>query len=250
MVYLFYGKDNNALRKKLRGLLDGFKKKDFFGGLFRISPEGFEREQAENIFKGRNIFGKKNVVVCDGLLANKETKDFLLVGLPSAAGSDNIFILVEEVIDKRLLQKIKPYLAKAQAFPLKNGARQEDRQEDKSIFSVVDALSARKPRTAFAVYNRLINKGITPEEIFWKLFWQVKNLLLVSKYKSAGMPRLKIEKNSGLHPFVVKKCLAAVDRFGKEELEDLLEELLLLRHESKIGLRDLSQSLELFLLGI
>lgn len=123
------------------------------------------------------------------------------------------------------------------------GSRQED---GKIIFRLLDAVTDKKIQDAFVLYHQILLSGASPEDIFWKLYWQFKNLLTVSRYEHLS-PAL-IEEKTGLHPFVIKKAGWALKRFSKKELESALEWLITLWQDDKIKTRNLPGELELFFL--
>ena len=90
--------------------------------------------------------------------------------------------------------------------------------------------------------------GVSSEEVFWKVWWQMKNLILVKKLHQAGVQN--IEKKSGLHPFVVKKTLNSAKNFTETELHEISFDLVRLYHESRRGLQDFPIGLEKILLKL
>lgn len=123
----------------------------------------------------------------------------------------------------------------------------ESRQEDgKIIFRLLDAVTDKKIRDAFVLYHQILLSGASPEDVFWKLYWQFKNLLTVSRYEHLSPAAIK-EKTS-LHPFVIKKAGWALKRFTQQELESIFEWLITLWQDDKIKTRNLPGELELFFL--
>ena len=107
-------------------------------------------------------------------------------------------------------------------------------------FGLTDLFILKKRREAYQHFHRSLIGGVSAEEMFWKFWWQVKTLLIVS----AGQ-----DSRSDLHPFVVKKSLAALSRFKREELEKIWEDLFLLWRDSKSGKIELSLGLERLILS-
>src|SRR3989344_8188381 len=56
---------------------------------------------------------------------------------------------------------------------------------DFNIFALTDAIGARKKRDAWVLYQKALAAGMAPEEIFFKLVWQAKTMLVAGKTASA-----------------------------------------------------------------
>jgi len=119
-------------------------------------------------------------------------------------------------------------------------------KDSKNIFRLLDAVTDKKTKDAFMLYHHILLSDASPEDIFWKLYWQFKNLLTISRYEHLS-PAV-IEEKTGLHPFVIKKAGWALKRFTKTELESIFEWLITLWQDDKIKTRNLSGELELFFL--
>lgn len=122
--------------------------------------------------------------------------------------------------------------------------------EGVNIFHLTDAFGKKDKRTAWVLYQKALLSGLPAEEVFWKLSWQVKNILLVKRMseelrKSAD----EIIKESGLKPFVAKNCLNFAKNFDKEKLTNLYLELVDIYHNVRTGKTDFDTSVEKFLLS-
>src|SRR3989344_9363077 len=58
-------------------------------------------------------------------------------------------------------------------------------RSDFNIFALTDAIGARKKRDAWVLYQKALAAGMAPEEIFFKLVWQAKTMLVAGKTASA-----------------------------------------------------------------
>jgi DNA polymerase III delta subunit len=115
------------------------------------------------------------------------------------------------------------------------------KQNNFPIFSLTDAVGARNKKEAWIQYERALASGMAPEEVFWKVVWQIKNMLLASR---------TTEKGSGLNPFVYKKAKASLKNFKEKELENLSEQLVVGYHQARRGEGDIETFLEKFLLSL
>src|SRR4051812_8548203 len=82
---------------------------------------------------------------------------------------------------------------------------------DFNIFELTDAIGARMKREAWVIYERALASGMSAEEIFWRVMWGVKALLLTERTESA--------EESGLNPFVYRKSKSFLKNWKKGEIE-------------------------------
>lgn len=117
-----------------------------------------------------------------------------------------------------------------------------------NVYHITDAISERDRSRAWFLFQKALLSGVDPEEIFWKIVWQIKNLLLLKKL--FPMPEKKIAEASGLHPFVIKKTLPALRFYTAEELSKYSLELITLYHNTRRGLIDFDNGIEKFLIKL
>ncbi|MBX4200117.1 hypothetical protein KW790_01485 [Candidatus Parcubacteria bacterium] len=128
-------------------------------------------------------------------------------------------------------------------------ALEEEPEEIKSgkkaefnVFTLTDAISERNKRNAWITYERALASGLAAEEIFWRVVWGVKNILIAAKTNSA--------LDAGMNPFVYRKSKGALNKWKVEELEDLSEKLVVGYHEARRGEVEIETFLEKILLNL
>lgn len=114
-------------------------------------------------------------------------------------------------------------------------------------FAICDAISQKNKAQAWALFHGALFVGVPAEEVFYKVSWQIKNLLLIKKLSQIS--GIDIAKESGLHPYVVKKTMLAIKDFTEEELENYSFKLTELYHNARRGLADFSVGLEKILIN-
>ncbi len=119
-----------------------------------------------------------------------------------------------------------------------------------SPFELADLMASKKPREAYRSFYRNIAGGVSAEEMFWRLWSQTRALLTVSALKESGLDNFQIKANSGLHPYVAQKSMAALSKFNKVELESIWDSLFALWRDAKIGEADMESGLAFILLGL
>lgn len=114
-------------------------------------------------------------------------------------------------------------------------------------FAICDAFAAKDKAGAWALLQVALLYGVPAEDVFYKILWQIKNLLLIKKLVIAKVENL--EKETGLHPFVIKKALRAAENFNEGELINYSGEMVRIYHEERRGLCELPIELEKFILS-
>ena len=111
-----------------------------------------------------------------------------------------------------------------------------------NIFALTDAIGARDKKRAWILYQEALGAGLSAEEIFFKIVWQVKTLLLASKTKSLLETDMK--------PFSYSKAKSYLKNFKPNELEKLSEDLVVGYHRARQGKGELETFVEKILLGL
>ncbi len=111
-----------------------------------------------------------------------------------------------------------------------------------NIFSLTDAVAARDKRQAWMLYQKALASGMAPEEVFYKIVWQVKTLLTAEKTKSVSETEMK--------PFPYNKAKSALKNFKSGELEELSESLVTGYHKIRRGEGEMETLVEKIILTI
>lgn len=243
-----------------------FKTQTLFGGrrvvvcenFFEFSEAAdFTKNNLENFSKSNNIF-----IFLEGELDNEIVSLFkkhsqkiqefkLLSGTALKKWIQNRedkipFDVQEEIINScgSDLWRVSKEIDKWQL----GGALKKSLQKEKyNPFAICDAIAEKNGSRAWILFQRAVFAGAPAEEVFYKVVWQVKNLLLIKKL--SNVPKIDIAKESGLHPFVARKTIYASQFFTEKELDDFSFALVKLYHNTRKGLTDLSSGLERLLLG-
>ncbi len=111
-----------------------------------------------------------------------------------------------------------------------------------NIFTLTDALGARKRKEAWVLYREALGAGLTPEEIFFKIVWQVKSMLIASRTKNVGETDMKA--------FPYNKAKGFLKNFEPGELEKLSESLAVGYYRARRGEAEIETLVEKLLLGL
>jgi DNA polymerase III delta subunit len=244
MYYLFYGKDTAKSRKKIGETVSAFQKKNPHSNVFRLSADDFSQAAFLEYLSGQSLFSDKFLITLDGVLKIVDVREFVLKNLEAVSSSHNVFIFLEEELKKADLYEVSQFAEKVFKFDL-----DEKKKDGKgfNIFSIADTLGEKDKKKLWVIINKAERAGLSSEEIFWKLSWQVKNMLIAKAALKKGdwaVEKLKIS------PFVLAKSKKYSKNFTEDELETLFGKLVSLCHESRRGFSDFDTALEAFVLTL
>jgi DNA polymerase III delta subunit len=238
MIYLLHGTDTKKAREKLHTLLDSMFAKKPDASFVRVDNENFDDSRLEEFIRGQGLFESKYIVVFDNVFTNKDAKETVLKILKEISSSKNIFIFLEEKLNKTELLKLQKYSEKVQEFSTKDIPV----KKKFDIFSITDAFGKRNAKNLWTLYQKAKLNNISDEEIHGILFWQVKSMLLA---QSASNP-----EETGLNPFVFRKSTDFLKNYTSDELIELSSSLVSLYHDARGGMHELGTALERFILSI
>lgn len=118
---------------------------------------------------------------------------------------------------------------------------------ENKIFEMIDAVAAKKQKTALGYYYDLLALKEPPMRILYMLARQFKILFEVKDLVKRGYSKKQIQEEKGLHPFVVSKCMDQCRAFSSKDLRKILEEAAELETSVKTGLLNDVMSVELFI---
>jgi len=111
-----------------------------------------------------------------------------------------------------------------------------------NIFSFTDALGARNKREAWTLYQKALAAGVSAEEVFFKVAWQIKTMLVAKRTKSAEEADMKA------YPY--SKAKGFLKNFKPGELEKLSEEIVIGYHQARRGRGEIETFVEKTLLRL
>jgi DNA polymerase III delta subunit len=238
MLYVLYGNDFEKARSKLRDIINAQKKKNPNASFFRMDSDSWDKSRFEELIGGMGLFQSRYIAVLDNLLSDKSAGPVISENLSACAGSENIFVVIEEIIGKDLLAKLKKYSGIIQLFSKKSGVS----GKPFSVFSLADALGNRDGKKLWVLYQKGVFSGLDPEEIHRILFWQIKSIIVASESADA--------KSAGLNPFVFRKAKDFAKNYSKQELKKFSGDLVAIYHNARKGKGKFANLLERFVLGI
>ena len=242
MIYLFYGQDTEQARRKADGVVASLLQKRPDASLFRLDSDSWQEAAFDEYVGGQGLFAQKYIVVLDQLFENKEIKEYVIERLKALKASDNIFIILENTLDKAVLAKFEKNTEKVQVFGEGKEALSKNKKAVFNMFAITDALGARNQKRLWTLYQQAVRHDVVPEELHGILFWQIKSMLLAALSKDAA--------ESGLNPFVYGKAKNYAKNFSLSELKKISSQLIAMYHRAHRGEISFEAALEKFFLTI
>ncbi len=237
MIYFLYGNDKFSSRKKMHSILDALCKKRPDAEIFKINTENFDYSKFEELIFSQGLFDSKYIVVTDNLFEDKNIKDFFIEKLPFIKDSANVFVSLESKVDVKSLKDIEKYSEKVQEFSTK-----EDGKKFFNVFGITDGILEKDKKRLWIDYLKTIQEGIPSEELHGIIFWQVKNMAIVSKVDS--------QKDCDLTPYQYKNALSGSRNYKDQDIERMMSDLVSMTHKVRSGEGDLDIMLEKWILGL
>lgn len=236
MLYLIYGSDRDSARTKKDELLSVLHGKRPDAEIFTFDSDTFTSGSLESLYSSQGLFEQKHVVVLDGVLSEKDSRESILAVLTHLSGSSSIFLFLEGALDIKTVALIEKYATKTYSY----GEKKKAEWENTINFLITDAYGAKDRKNAWVLFRKAMRAGSSAEEIHGTLFWQVKTILLAKKTKSA--------EEAGLKPFPYGKAVRFAKNFKEEELEEILSRLVDMYHGIRMEGGELEAEMEKFLL--
>ncbi len=233
MIYLIYG-DPNKTFEKANSLIGSLIKKNSDSNFVKVDSENFEKYHLDELIGGQSLFTGKQIIYLKKIFSDKIFSDNLEKRIKEISESPNIFIIVEEKLNKLILNKLEKSAEKIQHFEKKESKVKKD-----NIFDLADALGNKDVQKLWLLYQEKIKK-LRPEEIHGIFWWQVKNILIVKKTSK--------QSETGLAPFVYNKAKSFSKKYSDLEIEKMANDLINILHLSRRRGLDLNLALEKFIL--
>jgi len=185
----------------------------------------------------QGLFQSRYIIEFDGLFAAKifqKEKE----AIERLAHSDNIFLVLEEKIPKKIFDSLKKNAEKTS----EEKATLNVEKKEFSAFSLADALAGRDKKKLWVLFRESIARKYVLEELHGILFWQAKMLVLAHKTNSPD--------EAGVSPYPYNKARAARENYSLEEAEILLHSFSEAILESRAKNISLEHSLEKVILTL
>jgi len=212
MIYLITGQDFTRAQNTFQKYATIFRAKQPEASVFEFTPEDFNPGEFKEAALGQTLFLTKQIILSRRLSDNEVARELVAGLVKDLAASASVFLFYEPETNGELAKKLAKHAKEVKTFEAKEQIKTEF-----NIFTLTDALGERDREKLWVLYQRAERAGIKSGEIFWKMVWQVKNMIVASTAKDPQSTNLK--------PFVFSKALKASRNFSLIELKNLANNL-------------------------
>lgn len=189
MLYIFHGNDIKKVLGASKKLVEGLKAKREFAQVFYFYPDNFNKENLETQQSAQGLFFDKHIFVFKNFIeAKKDIKDYVLNNLENFISSSHLYIVLENDIDVKYLNKIK----NLKDINLKEYKTKIVFKEDVAgkLFNLAAAIMKTNKNMQDKIniitqIDEVKKNGTSPEEFFGILWWRYK------KYSSRDKENMK-----------------------------------------------------------
>jgi hypothetical protein len=195
MLYIFYGNDIKKVLGQSQKMVEAMKTKREFAQVFYFYSDDFNKENLDIRQSSQGLFFDKHIFIFKNFIGGKkEVRDYVLNKLQDFIDSPHLYIILENDIDEKYLEKInfiKIPVANIKEFKTKVFIKEDI---SRKMFSLVQLIVGFKSRSTKNLTDKIniINQiddikkeGVAPEEFFGILWWRYK------KYASKDMKNMR-----------------------------------------------------------
>lgn len=233
MYVVYFGTNRNKVRDKATAYMEKELSPDTT--ITVIESVDYEFGQVADALGASSLFGGGQCFVFDTPSENDEFYTEVVASLEEMAASINFFVVLEGALLAPEKKKYTKYAKNIEEFKLSG-------EEKFNSFSLAEALANKDKRQFWVLLQEARQKGLPDEAIVGMLWWQLKTLRLAKVTRSAA--------EAGMKDYPYNKAKRALSKFSEGEVEKLSQLLLQLYHDGHGGVRDMSMSLEEWVLRI
>jgi DNA polymerase III delta subunit len=241
MLYILHGSDAQKIKQKYRAMFEVILVKKPELTTVVLKSEDVLQGELSELISAQGLFEKQYIVLIEALLEDAGVGEIILGKAKELESSKNIFVLIENSIDKKILDGFSKVTKRIQEIT----SEKTIPKDSFNTFALTDALGKRDRGLLWALYHKALFAGQVPDLLLPLLFWQVKSMLLVAQTKSG--------ESTGLKPFVESKTRGFLKNYSLNELKTLSSKLIIVRANARRGVEefeDFEIGLERFILTL
>ena len=239
MLYVYYGDDIDAARKKVQATVASMLAKNPDALYFRITDDALSQFNFDELTGGQALFKSEYIVVLDTLLGSADGQEQVLANLEKIAAAPHPFFLLDGKILAPVRKKLEKHAHKVYEF-----TRTDQKKQDTfNTFALTDALGEKDVKKLWTLFREAKHRGVSDEEIHGILFWMLKSMVLACTTPTP--------EHAGMKPFPYNKAKKFAAHFkSREHLSSLMREFVVMpQHTRRRGV-SLEIELERFILGL
>ncbi len=168
-------------------------------------------EESGNIvsmLSAQSLFAERRFILLKNILAHIEISDHVLAWCKDQKKSeDTLCVLEGGALTKTSGNTLFAYMKKHGEVAMTDLPAAIKQATRNDVYHFVDTCLRGDVRGALSEYALLTRTGITVEELFWAIHWQVQALGYVAEASRTLAREDEIAKSTKLHPYVVSKSM-------------------------------------------
>lgn len=239
MLYVYYGEDIDAARKKVQATIANMLSKNPDALYFRITSDDLQDYNFDELTQSQALFKSEYIVLLDTAMETKEGEVTVLAHLEKIQEASHRFFILENKLLAPVRKKLEKHAESMQEFTSKRSAA----KASFNTFSLTDALADRNVKKLWVLFREAKQHGVSDEEIYGILFWMFKSMLLAAHTKTA--------EEAGMKSFPYNKAKGALRHYGTtEHIAALTSAFVLLPQHARSSGGVLENELEKFILSL
>ncbi len=196
MLYIFHGNDIKKVLSASQKMVEALKTKREFAQVFYFYPENFNKENLDTQQSAQGLFFDKHIFIFKNFIeAKKEVRDYVLNNLENFIKSNHLYIVLENEIDAKYLDKIHAVkdidIKNIKEYKTKSVFKEDNTAKLFNLAASIVKFKSRATKNSadkISIINQIDdvkNSGTAPEEFFGILWWRYK------KYASKDKENMK-----------------------------------------------------------
>jgi DNA polymerase III delta subunit len=239
MIYLLYGSNFQAGRKKFNEIIGEYRKKNGDLNIHRFDAEEDGIEKIKGALDTNSLFSTKKLVTIQYLCDSAEKGTLFDIFKNLKDDPETLILLFERELGAKKLAELKPLCHKIQEFPSTSSGQANTIGQNINIFKLGDAFFTDK-KEALRNLTGLLDSGHDEMNIFSYLVNHARTLATIKFYNDRQKP---IPANHKIHPYVIKKASAMTRAFPPDYLPEFLQRFFEEDRKIKTGLSKPAESL-------
>jgi hypothetical protein len=193
MLYIYYGNDIKKIIAGSQKMIEAMKTKREFAQVFYFYADFFNKENIDIQQSAQGLFFDKHIFVFKNFIeAKKEVRDYVLNNLDNFINSNHLYIIIENEIDDKYLDKILSHKdINIKEYKTKSIIKENESNKLFNLATSIVTFKSKKIKNnndKISIINQIDDirqRGAVPEEFFGILWWRYK------KFASRDMKNMK-----------------------------------------------------------
>lgn len=251
MISVFHGSERERVVSESQKHLSLLLSKNPLAQVINFEFGEGEAEKIKNLAATNSLFSESYIISIRYFNETALGRELFLNLIPHLTQSNHEIIILDGTLTKEPLTKLEETGAKISKHmkpaPTGYAVAREVKPVHQvfanyNIYRFSDAFGNHEKRQLWVEYHTAKEAGLPAEELFWKINWQLRQMLMVSK--------MKPDDKTDMKPYSISKAKTFLKKYTDKELLELSKKLICIYHDARRGLADFDTALERLILEI